>query len=486
MEVDASALAELRVLRGGEALPLAVRVLDRRPRVVVEWPRSDAGRHRLHIEIGGAASTVEVRVQPRKLPPEAIKALLEDLTLRLPAEIALRLARGGCLAGLRLEPDRPVTVDGEYERLQRAVMGHQGRPGLAKVLREIARDPYRVLTPEHPWRPSERVRRPPPSRLSEAWRRPGNLDAQGLPRQLVDTRPCAEVDVYENRVLRLFADRVAALLRRLRCLAARRSDLAASVEALDSELREARRAARFLDEVAVLAVPPARVTMVLARRRDYRAAYDGLLELRRSAVVELRAADLESPIDNLPGLFQTWGTLRVIAVALKLAAVHKWVVTRQRLALSLAGGAVVELLPDGEPVLTFARDGTVLQFIPERTYSHGGPLRAITYEQRPDIAVERYESDGSVAVWILDPKYKLIGDESSGAGRPVKADIDKMHAYRDAIRDAHDTRVVCFAGVLYPGDTEQWGKGIAALRTHPEDIPALEEALQEVLDPAFL
>ena len=51
-------------------------------------------------------------------------------------------------------------------------------------------------------------------------------------------------------------------------------------------------------------------------------------------------------------------------------------------------------------------------------------------------------------------------------GRQKKADIDTMHAYRDAIRDEQGRRVVEYAAILYPGDEVRFDVGLEALKSH--------------------
>ena len=78
---------------------------------------------------------------------------------------------------------------------------------------------------------------------------------------------------------------------------------------------------------------------------------------------------------------------------------------------------------------------------------------------------------------------KLESEELEGEvtdGRPKKVDIDKMHAYRDAIRDTADSHAVEFAAIIYPGAaTERFGVGLEAIAARPgEDF---EEELRAVL-----
>jgi len=134
----------------------------------------------------------------------------------------------------------------------------------------------------------------------------------------------------------------------------------------------------------------------------------------------------------------------------------------QGLSYSLAALAV-ELLHGGT--------GTQVRLIPERTYGTSGALRSISYAERPDVAVEVVPVGEPAPVYFFDPKDKLDGEPVHGDGsdgKPRKGDIDKMHAYRDAIRDASGGRVVRSAAILYPGPAVRYAAGIEALPTCPD------------------
>jgi PD-(D/E)XK nuclease superfamily protein len=74
----------------------------------------------------------------------------------------------------------------------------------------------------------------------------------------------------------------------------------------------------------------------------------------------------------------------------------------------------------------------------------------------------------------------LLEGESAD-GRPKKADIDKMHAYRDAIRGEYAIRVVRYAAILYPGPKERYAEGLEALRAYPGLEHDLDKRIGEVL-----
>ncbi|MFL5663618.1 MAG: nuclease domain-containing protein, partial [Ktedonobacteraceae bacterium] len=86
------------------------------------------------------------------------------------------------------------------------------------------------------------------------------------------------------------------------------------------------------------------------------------------------------------------------------------------------------------------------------------------------------------------PKYKLEGGQAGmddGNGLPKKEDIDKMHAYRDAIRDKAQRRVVQSAAILYPGSPQRYVDGIEALQAYPGLELALEERLRDIFTAAL-
>lgn len=116
-----------------------------------------------------------------------------------------------------------------------------------------------------------------------------------------------KVDIYENQLLRAFHDQINLRRRALHAAAVRAGSTAVSDQAaaLQFDLSRARRDAEFLDEVSDLREPPSRVTMVLPKRSEYRAALEGLLEFRRSALVQLDEPRLVAPLTSLPELYGT-------------------------------------------------------------------------------------------------------------------------------------------------------------------------------------
>jgi hypothetical protein len=200
---------------------------------------------------------------------------------------------------------------------------------------------------------------------------------------------------------------------------------------------------------------------------------------------------LEAPLEGLPVLYEKWGTLVAIQAVLELGDELGYVVTRHRLFRHGHLGAWIEILPDGRPALELHHPdhGTKVSIVPQRTYSpNGSPLRSLSFQQKPDLTIEVEGPDGVRDLYLLDPKYRLDSEgpaAPSGDGKPKKADIDKMHAYRDAIRDAEGRRAVRLAAILYPGESKRFDGGLAALSAIPGAERTLKEEIKTLIRPGL-
>lgn len=480
--------------QGGELL-LYLQRLRGELRVLADWPRSGAGHYRLQLlrDAESAAENYVVTVRPRKLSGEQFNQLLADLET-LPGAVALSLQRMGALSGVKLLPPSETTLAAEAARLRRAVSGHAGRPGLLTVLTRMAADPHRVLRHVHEWVPRERARRPSPTYMAAAVTLRHNVGKDGLPTRVVDARVEHTVDVYENRLVKSFYEQVRMRLRRLlpALLAAKQDAAWSEIKEIEENLSRARRQAVFLDNVGRLSHLPLRLTMVLLKRPLYRAAFEGFIELHRSAWAVLDSRALDSPLENLPTLYQHWGTLQVFHAALEGAADLGYEIKQQTLVGREPGGVFVRLLPDGLTAVTLEhpRHGTRAELVIERSYARAGGLRSVSYSQRPDVTLEVHPPARAPRLYLFDPKYKLIAEDTDperSDGKPKKEDIDKMHAYRDAIRDASGERVVEYAAIMYPGsETKTYGRGLEALSSLPGSVGVLETRLCKLLFEALV
>jgi predicted component of viral defense system (DUF524 family) len=362
-----------------------------------------------------------------------------------------------------------------------------------KLLPEIGRDPHRILRKSEYWVERNRARRVEPVGLIAAFRKASNIEPEThLPRQLPDVRVEQTADVYENRLVRSYHDQVDTRLRRIKAAFHARNLFPAllEVEELERTLRRARQAAPFLDEVSPPQHLRTRATMVLLKRPYYRALLESFLEFRRTAFVELDDVGLETPLENLPHLYESWGTLHVIHVLLRVAAGLGYTAGPPRLARHSDGGLYIRVLPDGQSAVELHHEPTGIRasLIPQRSYyPSSSPIRSISFGQTPDMTMEVRRPGEQPILYVFDPKYKLDSeiDAEPGDGKPKKVDIDKMHAYRDAIRGPDGRRVVRYAATLYPGPEVHYGDRIEALAARPLEPDLLDERLNEILTEAL-
>lgn len=478
---------DVRLTINGHRLELFVQRLGGKPRVLAPWERANAGHY--HIKAVWHDHEVEDRltIQPGKLSPQAFATLLEDLETQLPAEIALALQQGGGLTGLEVTPAKEMTAAAELARLRRAVSGAEGSVGLAVILQTLARQPHAVLHRTDRLMRYEEVRRHQPSRLVASLHAHHRYQ-QGQSSKLHDERVVSSVDVLENRLVKVFHHQVNLRLKRLRDYlgVARYPDLRREVEQLHADLDRSRRQAAFLDDVSLPGFLPHQVTMVFLNVLMYRAALGEFLRFNRSLTAHFERPELEAPLENLPYLYEAWGTLFVIKALLDAANSLGYRVTTERLFKRESGGAFVDLLPGGNALLVLMHPDTktVVKLYSQRSYGKHSPLHSVSYTQVPDIAVEVTPREGETAIALFDPEYKLNADAESGdevQGTPKKADIDKMHAYRDAIRDSYGRRVVAYAGILYPGPYVRYSPGLEAIGADPEKREVLDSRLGATL-----
>lgn len=454
---------------------ISLRQLNGQTRVIADWPRSNAGTYNVKVRWGDSSICRRTTVTPTKLSAKSFEAMITDLESKLPAAITIGLQRSGGLAGLSLLSPDETTVSAELVRLRRAVQGNLTRPGLAAVLTGLAQDPHQVLRSEELWTPFHRARRPHPARLIHAVRFPANMVDERFPTRVIDTRVHPTFDVYENRLVRLFHDQVFLRFWQLERILSRSAPGQVVMDeliALRSILQRARREATFLDDVQATPHLPTQITMVLLKHPTYRAAFEGYLELNRSIAARLDEPALDLPLENLPMLYQSWGTLVACNAVLDVAVDSGYRLDFQRLVHHTRNEVFIRMIPAGKVALRLVQpeNGSTISLTPEKAFTSTSSPRSVSFMQVPDITIQIDRPSGDVELILIDPKYKLdseIGANPTVDGRPKKTDIDKMHAYRDAIRDNVGRHLVTEACTIYPGPAVHYTDGLQALSGVP-------------------
>lgn len=415
--------------------------------VCINWPASPAGLWNIRYENGQSSIEATVRIQPSKITEEQLSMVMQDLDRELPASIIFQLDRMGAFISTTTTRFKKITIEQEIEILKRAVYGYGSQKGLLSILPEASRDPHFILSDELHSTRSELARRLTAQGLASSLMKSEliSYNKTYIPTHVFDTRKIQSFDTYENRLLREY---VAQVQRRLRQIIKHTRNKYPHLQDWHMKLGHARKAAAFLDSVGSLKSPPELITMVILKKPAYRSAYDGYLALRKSYKDCLTVETLDLPFQNVPYLYEKWCTLQAILALLRTAETLGFKIEMQSLYQPSCGGHWVEVIPDGLSALQLKHtDGTRISLIPQQSYRPDtrGRLKSISFCQIPDISIEVTKSN-NLALYILDPKYKLEGED-----RPKKEDIDKMHAYRDSIRASDGRRVVKSAVILYPG-----------------------------------
>ena len=173
--VDAQAWESVRLSVNGRDVPVRAARIAGRTAVLADWDVSGPGSYRIALDTAGERQDLTVTIASAKLGDTGLRALLDDLTLRLPTSIAVGIQRGGGLVGINLQPPGETTLAQDLLRLRRAIDGSDAGPGLARILPVIATDPHRNLMTVTNWVPRERARRVPVAGIARTLTRPGNL-----------------------------------------------------------------------------------------------------------------------------------------------------------------------------------------------------------------------------------------------------------------------------------------------------------------------
>lgn len=459
-----------------------------RYKIVANWPQSDPGYYKLNLKYRGQIIEEKtIIIWPDKIDRDAFALMLADLEAKLPFSIANQLPQTGPLAGVKLIPPGENNSTQEISRLRLVINGSKQRSGLVNILDNLANRPYQILKNSQIWVRREKACNPCSSKLIKAFIKPNNLNDRAAPIQLLDRVVEPSFDNYENQFIKMFFRLV---LRRIKHIYAileadkKQPELCNEVKELLDKLKKARKRANFLDRVSQVDRIPDRVTNVFSGRSHYGTALEIYLEFIQNRSITLESSELDTPFKKIPELYQIWGTLQIINSLIKVAKQKGYHLEKEQLIIRDGGGLKVCLLPKGktEIVLIHPKNKIKVSLFYEKTYTKNSKqLKVTSYNKRPDVAIEIESPNNNPQVYIFDPKYKL----NKNYDRPKTEDIDKMHTYRDAIRDEEGKFAVKYAAILYPGSHQSYSQELEALPANPKHPEKLEKQLDRILNIAL-
>jgi hypothetical protein len=279
-----------------------------------------------------------------------------------------------------------------------------------------------------------------------------------LPERVDEPHAAITRDTPENRFIKAFLDQAVGIVARMRqVLATERSStfrdgLLRDCDRLDAALRPIAEHGLWAEVGRMVHLPAA--SPVLQRRRGYREVYGHFGRLRLATRLPLRDTALRDLLatKDVAHLYELWCFYALVAA---LGDVLGPPTTTERpRADSFQVGVPWDL------AVTW-HGGAQLLYSPRFSRSRGAARRSYSVPLRPDIALVVLSGPNS-GLHLFDAKFRLdrlddtfaevedadADDAESAAERRgtfKRADLYKMHTYRDAIPDARSV------WILYPG-----------------------------------
>ncbi|MGV3524486.1 MAG: nuclease domain-containing protein [Candidatus Sericytochromatia bacterium] len=448
-------LERLSLWRDGQALNL---ILIQHPvgrRLVAEWPAAEPGFHRVswHVQSERPATTL-IFTGLRHLQATEWLVLIEELHWELPARLLWSFQASRGLVPLRTQtfapPASPQTSLGVILALWEG--GWQGQPGLRDLLKQLERAEPELL-PQQGFYKLAQVRRWAPGLLYR--------DPRGLsPHRVVwQERIQASLNTPRHQW-------VAATVRRLsRELKSAQKGLwrMGQAEAAERASRAQRELERLwrrhpLHQVLPALPEPEREDPVLQRCRVFYQV------LERGVTPALGGAAWVAT-QPFALLYQHWCLLQLAH------ALQHWGQQRGAQQLYLA-----TRLQAGKALLKLRFQSWQLTVIPEMSYTHQGEWISLSHLQRPDISLQIHQPTQASRLIVCDTKFRR------GPEGPLKSDLDKLHAYRDAIRHADGRAAIERAVLLYPGPERHYHGALSAWSARPaSDLTRWQALLDELL-----
>jgi len=430
------------------------------------------GRVQIAIERRGEPliAPTEIVVSPshHKLTQAQFAAMVEDITQE--ALIAFSLSPA----------TRNVALQQRWERLGLSQLEYlnQRLLSLKRAIEAIARRPLRRLDEEEMTvalasapvvdarsviklvQRLEDAPRPQAAHLPAGTRRLQASLRGALPADVATRRRSVSYDVYENRLVKHFLERLYRVLRRTR----RELATAATDGNLDPEIQNLarRRAAElgqhqkilytlraldFLSDVEALRTFKP-VTQALRKDPLYARFYTLYRQFER-AVSPFDGDPFQLSLEKTWQLYEYWCFFQVIAAlrqvckrSLAFDAQDMLRIHRDRVSLAMPQASVkINAQVSVHFQKSYSYYGWSALYEPSRvgTYSH---------EMRPDISIEVRDSLGKlVEIVVLDPKYRV-------AASSINEALSDLHCYKDAIVDYDRTRLVRLALILCPSSDQ--------------------------------
>ena len=205
-------------------------------------------------------------------------------------------------------------------------------------------------------------------------------------------------------------------------------------------------------------IPPTQINDAIPIHTDarYQTAFTLMRNLNR-ALAPFHGGPFNLSYRDTPTLYEYWTWLTLIQTFQNLGFTPQ--VDKNLFHLTQRG---ITLSPiQGEAsAIHLQKNTTHIRCLYNRTYTTASG-RTLTHDLRPDIVIE-IQTPNTRTVHAFDAKYRR--EDHQGYWIPLREDIDKMHAYRDAVGQVIQNdfqRILKSAIVLFPAPTHP------TYQTHP-------------------
>lgn len=437
----------------------------------------------------------EFMVISKKIKLEDIGIIIEELNHKLPVDIAVGINDNKGFMGGNLKTKQYNTIEQEIALLKRILNGDSERAPLISILRGISNNIQSELSSEEIWVSSERVKRPQGRKLAKAYYRVGNIKDDGIPLKIIDSRSVNNYNIYENQLLKLFLEQLMYRVRRISFCKwlNNRPLLCKEINSLKKAYNQIELVIKEFDFLGQIDFPTQlsfNINMVLLKNMYYKEIFKSYIELQKNIIIKFEENEMLAQLNDIPYIYQMWATLKVLNSLISFANNNNYIIIRENILTKMNGLPIMNFKKNGKICLELDKveNNIKIKVELEKIYNSEGIIQSISFNQKPDIAIEIYKYDEPIGVIIFDPKYKLDSEnltdkdsDTEGNQKPKKEDIDKMHAYRDSIRIKQGNNIVKYAIILYPGNTQIY-KEIQAWKMYPEENDDFENKIQQLIN----
>ncbi len=312
-----------------------------------------------------------------------------------------------------------------------------------------------------------------------------------LPDSVIVYRTAPTFNVYENQLLKRFLTliTICAKLVETRLEQEKRKELEkGEIEELDKLIQKCREFHKkaqymkrysFFDEVQETN-NIAYHTPVLQREVNYMRFHDIFKEFIRKPFFDFSEI-LNLPILDIPTLYEYWTVIQIVSILCDLQEkgwnVNQHIIEKNELGylfrLRSGDNSLIELYDNEKQISLFYQ-----KEYPVYSKKIGKGRR------RPDITLETRINDKLSRLLILDPKYRSSLEKDS---EDPESAINKMHAYKDAIRGDDGTHIVEAAYAIYLGETltdypsHDNEDGIGGIKLFPKESDTGAEELKNII-----